>query len=271
MQWQSLFDHGREITAAEARAYIGHLPPHDLQLIDVRQPKEYQEAHIPGAILIPLNELPQRLGEIDPSRNTIVYCRSGHRSGAACQFLGQAGIARVLNLQGGMLQWQGSRASGEETKGLELFVSGEFPSAAAMACSMEAGLKEFYLAAADQTVDAASRDFLLAMARLEDGHITRLKERHGLTATEAAAAMPTGVIEGGMQAADILETFSASFTDLQSMFQLAMMFEAQALDLYSRLARRQDDPELRDFFLDMAGEEQRHLNRLARELDKLLA
>ena len=41
MKWQSLFDHGREITAEEARAYIGHLPPHDLQLIDVRQPKEY--------------------------------------------------------------------------------------------------------------------------------------------------------------------------------------------------------------------------------------
>jgi len=109
------------------------------------------------------------------------------------------------------------------------------------------------------------------MARLEDGHITRLKERHRLAATGPTAAMPTGVIEGGMQAADILETFRASFTDLQSIFQLAMMFEAQALDLYSRLARRQDDPELRDFFLDMAGEEQRHLNRLARELDKLLA
>ncbi|KGO33846.1 hypothetical protein JT06_11800 [Desulfobulbus sp. Tol-SR] len=72
INWQSLFDQGREITAEEARGYIGSLPPHDLQLIDVRQPKEYREAHIPGARLIPLNELPQRLGEIDPAGNTIV-------------------------------------------------------------------------------------------------------------------------------------------------------------------------------------------------------
>ncbi|MBB5348807.1 sulfurtransferase [Desulfoprunum benzoelyticum] len=270
MNWQSLFDHGREITAEEAHEYIGNLPPHDLQLIDVRQPKEYRDAHIPGAVLIPLNELPQRLGEIDPARNTIVYCRSGHRSAAACQILGQAGIARVLNLRGGMLQWQGNRAAGEETEGLEFFVRGDFPSAAAMACSMEAGLKEFYLAAAAQTVDPESRNFLVAMARLEDGHITRLRERHGLAETDPAATMPTGVIEGGMQTADIIEAFRTSFTDLQSLVQLAMMFEAQALDLYSRLARRQDNPGLRNFFLDMAGEERHHLNRLARELDKLL-
>lgn len=271
INWQSLFDQGREITAAEARGYIGSLPPHDLQLIDVRQPREYREAHIPGARLIPLNELPQRLGEIDPARNTIVYCRSGKRSGAACQILGQAGFTRVLNLHGGMLQWQGSSAAGEEADGLGFFVRGDFPTAAAMAYGMEAGLRQFYLAAAAQTADMESRDLLAAMARLEDGHMTRLQEKYGPAVTDAAATMPAGTIEGGLQAADIIEAFHASFTDIESIIQLAMMFEAQALDLYSRLARRRDDPELRQFFLEMAGEEQRHLNRLARELDKLLA
>lgn len=271
MNWQSLFAHGREITAEKVRDYIGHVPPNDLQLIDVRQPKEYREAHIPGAKLIPLNELPQRLDEIDAAKNTIVYCRSGKRSSAACQILDQAGITGVLNLRGGMLEWQGDRAAGEETDGLAFFVRGDFPTAVAMACSMEAGLKQFYLAAAAQTADASSRDFLIAMARLEDGHLARLQGKYGLAEADAATGMPAGTIEGGLQAADIIGAFPASFTGVESSIEMAMMFEAQALDLYSRLARRRDDPELRDFFIELAGEEQRHLSRLARELDKLLA
>jgi rubrerythrin len=168
------------------------------------------------------------------------------------------------------VQWQGGRAAGEETTGLELFVRGDFPSAAAMACSMEAGLKEFYLAAAARTADTVSRDFLAAMARLEDGHIARLREKYSLADVDAPATVPAGGIEGGLQAAEIVGTFPTSFSDIESIIQLAMMFEAQALDLYSRLARRREAPGLQEFFREMAGEEQRHLNRLAGELDKLL-
>jgi rubrerythrin len=78
-------------------------------------------------------------------------------------------------------------------------------------------------------------------------------------------------LEGGISPADIAETFGAMLTSRESIVQLAMTFEAQALDLYSRLARRQDDQELRKLYLDMAGEEQKHLNRLAREMDSLIA
>ena len=63
-----------------------HIEVHKLDaynLLDVRQPEEYAEGHLPGATLIPLGELPGRLSEIDSSKLTLVYCRSGGRAGNA--------------------------------------------------------------------------------------------------------------------------------------------------------------------------------------------
>ena len=79
----------------------------DLVLIDVRQPEEHAEVHIPDSMLIPLGELPARLDELEPyrDREVIVYCRSGNRSGQACMFLGMQGFTNLVNLEGGMLQW----------------------------------------------------------------------------------------------------------------------------------------------------------------------
>ena len=79
----------------------------DLVLIDVRQPEEHAEVHIPDSMLIPLGELPARLDDLEPyrDREVIVYCRSGNRSGQACMFLSMQGFTNLVNLEGGMLQW----------------------------------------------------------------------------------------------------------------------------------------------------------------------
>jgi molybdopterin/thiamine biosynthesis adenylyltransferase/rhodanese-related sulfurtransferase len=76
----------------------------DLQLIDVREPYEYQIAEI-GGKLIPQNDVPQRLAEIDREREVVVHCRSGARSQRIAEFLKQNGYARVANLAGGILAW----------------------------------------------------------------------------------------------------------------------------------------------------------------------
>ena len=61
------------MTADEVRAFIEKHRPGDYNLVDVRQPKEYERAHLPGARLIPLAELPDRLAELDPDKPTIAY------------------------------------------------------------------------------------------------------------------------------------------------------------------------------------------------------
>jgi adenylyltransferase/sulfurtransferase len=76
----------------------------DVYLLDVREPYEYKIAQI-GGKLIPQNEVPQRLAEIDRVREVIVHCRSGVRSQRIAEFLKQAGYPRVVNLAGGILAW----------------------------------------------------------------------------------------------------------------------------------------------------------------------
>jgi len=76
----------------------------DVQLIDVREPYEYQIAQI-GGKLIPQNDVPQRLAEIDRNREVVVHCKSGGRSQRIAEFLAQNGYPQVSNLAGGILAW----------------------------------------------------------------------------------------------------------------------------------------------------------------------
>jgi adenylyltransferase/sulfurtransferase len=76
----------------------------DLYILDVREPYEYQIAQI-GGMLIPQNDVPNRLAEIPRDREVIVHCRSGVRSQRIAEFLKQAGYPSVVNLAGGILAW----------------------------------------------------------------------------------------------------------------------------------------------------------------------
>jgi len=79
----------------------------ELLLLDVREPEEHARAQIPGARLIPLGELPERLGELSDwkRRPIVVHCHKGGRSAQACRLLSDAGFTRVTNLSGGIEAW----------------------------------------------------------------------------------------------------------------------------------------------------------------------
>lgn len=84
-----------------------------LRLIDVRETEEYATGHIPGAVLIPLGELQERLSELDTSDDIAVICRTGRRSAEAAKILCQAGYTRVYNVSGGMVAWEGPVVTGQ--------------------------------------------------------------------------------------------------------------------------------------------------------------
>src|SRR5260221_9023261 len=82
-------------------------------LVDVRTESEYADAHIPGSILMPLHELPARVGEVPNGGTPIaVVCERGHRSSSACSFLAEHGFHRLFNLDGGIDRWPGPLAAG---------------------------------------------------------------------------------------------------------------------------------------------------------------
>lgn len=83
-------------------------PASDSVIIDVREPDEYQSGHLPGAVNIPLSEFESRFVEV-PSHGTVhMVCRSGARSGRACDFLSEqsshAGV-ELINIGGGTMGW----------------------------------------------------------------------------------------------------------------------------------------------------------------------
>jgi sulfur-carrier protein adenylyltransferase/sulfurtransferase len=92
-----------EISVTELKALMdaGQAPT----IVDVREPHEFEICRIPGAILIPLRELPSRVAELDPACDLILQCRSGTRSANATAWLRHQGFAHARNLTGGILAW----------------------------------------------------------------------------------------------------------------------------------------------------------------------
>ncbi len=75
-------------------------------ILDVRQPEEWNEFHVPGAILIPLGELASRVNELPRDREVLVICRTGHRSAQGRDILLSAGFTQVTSIAGGITQWK---------------------------------------------------------------------------------------------------------------------------------------------------------------------
>lgn len=94
----------RQVTASDLKAELD--AGADIQLIDVRQPDEFDFARIEGSKLIPLGEILSRMDEIDPDRDTVIYCKMGGRSARAVDALERTGFKGSLrNLAGGITAW----------------------------------------------------------------------------------------------------------------------------------------------------------------------
>lgn len=81
-------------------------------ILDVRQPEEWADAHIPGSTLIPLGDLESRINEVPKDQEIVVVCRSGNRSAQGRDILKQAGFSQVTSMAGGLNEW---KADGYET------------------------------------------------------------------------------------------------------------------------------------------------------------
>jgi rhodanese-related sulfurtransferase len=75
-------------------------------MLDVREPEEWNEFHIPGATLIPLGELAARVDELPRDQEIVVVCRSGNRSRTGRDILRDAGFEQVSSMAGGVTEWQ---------------------------------------------------------------------------------------------------------------------------------------------------------------------
>jgi hydroxyacylglutathione hydrolase len=103
---------GRTWRDANTKEGIALVASGNVRVVDVRTRKEMAAGIIPGALLIPVDELEARAKEIPrDGKTTLVYCASGARSAAACEYLSREGWDDLINLQSGFLAWNGPKAT----------------------------------------------------------------------------------------------------------------------------------------------------------------
>ena len=129
--------HGFAITPHGQTTYVSifddevkrMLDTEDIILLDIREEEKYKEAHIDGAICIPLSELKNQSGldELDKSKKIVVYGESGEDSAEACSILIQKDFKKIYNMLGGLKAWQQNgfpvSASSTSTSGFEAFIA----------------------------------------------------------------------------------------------------------------------------------------------------
>ena len=106
-----MFGFGPKMASISTAELQGRLEKGEkLTVIDVREPWEYAEGHVPGAVLKPLGQIRSWANELKKEDEILLICRTASRSAMAYQFLNRLGFQNVKNVTGGMVTWRGSVA-----------------------------------------------------------------------------------------------------------------------------------------------------------------
>ena len=278
MKWKQFFTPVKSVTADDAKKFLSETPLSDINILDVRQPGEYEGEHIPGAKLIPIADLGNRLNELDPGKPTLVYCAVGGRSRVAAQMLSGKGFDNILNLSGGIKAWNGEKAILGEEKGLELFTGTEtLEETLTIAYGLELGLEEFYISMMETAKNNLVENLFEKLSKIEVKHRDRIFNEYirvtgnEITQEEFTSQEVAYLSEGGMSTKEYIEYFRPDLGSPEGVIEMAMSIEAQALDLYFRASERVEDDKGKDFLSQMADEERTHLKQLGNLMDTIIS
>ena len=193
----------------------------------------------------------------------------GGRSRAAAQFLAGQGFEEVYNLSGGIAAWQGLKAFGPAEMGMIALRGDESPQEViVLAYGMEQGLADFYKRVLGLIPDVEVKKVIGKLVQIEEKHKDRLFALYQSLepATNERAVFEerivSDVMEGGFTGEEFLEKNRPLLDTAENLLGLAMMLEAQALDLYTRYAQKVEDVQSRSVLHNIAEEEKAHLATL---------
>ncbi len=284
MKLNCSIDKIKRLTPGDAKKILDTDTKGAFQLLDVRQPREYESGHIPGAKLIPLGELEYRYGELGNDRGIISYCRTGHRSMAASTLLCGLGFENVYNLSGGIRAWDYEVIKG--TTEDKLITGGEETfDVLIVALMLEKGALEFYTKAQGLVKDAKAAQVFQRLVAMEDTHLQRLYARYNQLLWEmksllgAADELPsldqlkaelsTAYMEGGTRInEELVKIKDSAFMDDLEALEIGLEKEYAAYDFYKRAADTVGDNKTRNLLHELAGEEKGHINHLLQEIER---
>jgi rhodanese-related sulfurtransferase/rubrerythrin len=274
----SFYQRVKSIPPQEVRKIIKEKSTSDYCLLDVRQPSEYEQGHLPGAKLIPLAELLSKMNTLQSNRMTIVYCRSGNRSRSAVGMLNGASMDDVYNMEGGILAYNGIVAAGPPEAGVFCFPENMSPEQLiAMAWYIEDGSKSYF-----DTIKEMNQNFEIKgiLTNLHEHKVAHKKTLENLYENISGESVrddfptyvlkkpPKIVMSGCVSVPDAVQW--SKDKDSSEILDFLMALEANTFDLYLKLGREVKSDRARSVFMRLSEEEAGHLDKLSSVFEKSL-
>ena len=272
-------DEIKPLAPGQVKAVLQRDKKGEFLLLDVRQPEEYEDGHIPGATLTPLGDLEARQEELERDRKIITYCRSGHRSMAAAIALCGLGFKDVHHLEGGILNWRYETIGGlpEARPELVTEIAG-VRDILILALNLEKGSWDFYLAAKQKAKSPQAKEKFQMLANAENGHMKRLWERATSLLGEGAL-LPLEKLkqefnvrhmEGGIEIGSALAKMDGQFSEEMEALEIALEREYMSYDFYKRSAVLVGDSGAKTLLHELALEERSHADVLLERLSEVV-
>lgn len=264
------------VTSEGLRQYLDSHKAHEYSLIDVRQPEEYEQGHIPGARLMPLGELDSHADELRKlaGRDLIFYCKGGVRSARASAWAaGAQALPRVHNLLGGFSGWQGpALAEFPRLKSFDL--SGSADAVLRQALELEKGTHRLYELLAKEFSTGIVGETLAALVSVELAHgesihrmLNKLLGKSSESFEILFNRLKGDIIEDGIPFEAVVERAKElGMGGGTPLLELALEIELGAYDLYKNLAGSVADAELRHSLEELAQQEKAHADRVLRAI-----
>lgn len=265
-----------ELTAEQYQSYVQARNEKDYLLIDVRQPREYENSHIPGSTLIPLSEFESRLFEMPDDKELVFYCKVGSRSQMAAMLAEEAEVTEkpIYHLSGGILAWSG-RTLADFPKVKVFESAGSFKNLLFTAMDMERGAERFYQHCRERHADAPFANTFDQLARVETAHariIYDVYKQAGETDPEPFDTLYENLAGDILEGGESLEQMITRLESIEngiciSLMELALNIEYAAYDLYRSAATGGGEGAgAADLFLDIAQAEKNHMRMIAKAL-----
>jgi rhodanese-related sulfurtransferase/rubrerythrin len=277
-------DEVKMLSPAEVKTILDEDAEGEVLLLDVRHPAEYEEGHLPGSILMPLDEMESRRDELYKElysgRKALIYCRSGKRSMAAAIALCDLGLKNLHILDGGLNAWEFKTLKGKPEKKPKLTGrSASVKDVLVIAIKIEKMAYDYYIATRDKAKLEPLRTMFQQLADVELSHMRRLYLR--LTGEIPESAGLSHIDQYLKQfdkefnkvdveiSAALMKTDEVAKNEVDAL-ETAIEKEYIANDFYKRAASAVDDEEVSALLYGLAHDERGHAATLLNQLSRIL-
>jgi rhodanese-related sulfurtransferase/rubrerythrin len=273
MKITDVFSKVDTVSTEKAKKIIQDMKDPGVELIDVREPEEYEDGHLPGAKLVPLSHILESMKELDSSKTVLAYCRSGNRSRSAAALMRTHGFDDIYSIEGGISAWNGLVASGSYEAGIFLLEGKEtFEDFIALAWKLEDATRRFYQQARACVSEGDARQVFTALVNAEQKHKQKLIDAYKEVKTSDIAEgvlvddNEEGYMESGISLEEAVAWLRQKDRNLPEILEYSMQLETNSLDLYTRMMSRIENENAKKVFSILIQDEKLHLERLGRLL-----